>query len=254
VTPVHMLCTPHVFCGSRAKTGPEQKSAQIRGARAVLKYEIKVLKIKNAAQASHPRRIVRGSSGSPHPPLARRDDASGPSALPEGVPHLPKLAALVILRSQSATAAGADSPLPLVSGIGEEAATPGQPVRVRTRFRNVPRRFTLENHRLLQALPQSSGKLRKLSRFRCSHSPSQPRPPQQKNSPPLCENCGRKVFLVETRGKLRTCRFAGQTRASQARSLDRILDLQNPANLRFHRVDFGIASSGEVGHPSVSQT
>ena len=33
-------------------------------------------------------------------------------------------------------------------------------------FRNVPRRFTLENHRLLQALPQSSGKLRKLSRFR----------------------------------------------------------------------------------------
>jgi len=94
-----------------------------------------------------------------------------------------------------------------------------------TRFRNVPRRFTLENHRLLQALPQSSGKLRKLSRFRCSHSPSEPRPPQQKNSPPLCENCGRKALLVETRGKLRTCRFAGQTHASQARSLDRIFGL-----------------------------
>jgi hypothetical protein len=110
---------------------------------------------------------------------------------------------LAILRSQSATAAGAGSPFPLMSGIGEEAATPGQPVRVCTRFRNVPRRFTLENHRLLQALPQSSGKLRKLSRFRCTHSPSEPLRPQQKNSPPLCENCGRKAFLVETRGKLR---------------------------------------------------
>jgi hypothetical protein len=71
-------------------------------------------------------------------------------------------------------------------------------------FRTVLRRFTLENHRLLQALPQSSGKLRKLSRFRCSHSPSQPRPPQQKRCSPLCRNCGRKLFLVETRGKLRT--------------------------------------------------
>jgi hypothetical protein len=37
---------------------------------------------KNAAGASHPSRIVRGSSDLPHPPLARRDDASGPSALP----------------------------------------------------------------------------------------------------------------------------------------------------------------------------
>ena len=114
---------------------------------------------------------------------------------------MPKLAALAILRSHSATAAGAGSPFPLISGIGEEAATPGQPARVRTRLRNVPRRFTLENHRLLQALPQSSGKLRKLSRFRCSHSPSQPRPPQHKKSPRLCRNCGRKAFLVETRGK-----------------------------------------------------
>jgi hypothetical protein len=124
-----------------------------------------------------------------------------PDSAPKGVPHLPKLAALAILRSHSATAAGAGSPFPLMSGIGEEAATPGQPARVRTRLRNVPRRFTLENHRLLQALPQSSGKLRKLSRFRCSHSPSQPRPPQHKKSPCLCRNCGRKAFLVETRGK-----------------------------------------------------
>src|ERR1700691_2807403 len=42
----------------------------------------KVIPNKNAAGASHPSRIVRGPSDSPHPPLARRDDASGPTALP----------------------------------------------------------------------------------------------------------------------------------------------------------------------------
>ena len=73
---------------------------------------------------------------------------------------------------------GGRQPIPTHERVGEEAATPGQPVRVRTRFRYVPRRFTLENHRLLQALPQSSGKLRKLSRFRCTHSQPEPRRPQ----------------------------------------------------------------------------
>jgi hypothetical protein len=51
------------------------------------------------------------------------------------------------------------------SGMGEEAATPGQPVHAYAHFRNVPRQFTLENRRLPLALPQSSGELRNLSRF-----------------------------------------------------------------------------------------
>jgi hypothetical protein len=44
-------------------------------------------------------------------------------------------------------------PILHVSRMGEEAATPGQPPRVHTHFGIVPRRFTLENHRLLLALP-----------------------------------------------------------------------------------------------------
>ena len=41
--------------------------------------------------------------------------------------------------------------------MGEEAATPGQPVALARVFWNVPRQFTLENHRLPLALPQSFG-------------------------------------------------------------------------------------------------
>jgi hypothetical protein len=44
--------------------------------------------------------------------------------------------------------------------MGEEAATPGQPVALARVFWIVPRQFTLENHRLPLALPQSFGKLR----------------------------------------------------------------------------------------------
>jgi hypothetical protein len=44
--------------------------------------------------------------------------------------------------------------------VGEEAATPGQPVALARVFWSVRRRFTLENRRLPLALPQSSGKLR----------------------------------------------------------------------------------------------
>jgi hypothetical protein len=46
------------------------------------------------------------------------------------------------------------------SKVGEEAATPGQPVALARVFWNVPRQFTLENRRLPLALPQSFGKLR----------------------------------------------------------------------------------------------
>jgi hypothetical protein len=54
-------------------------------------------------------------------------------------------------------------------------------------FRNVPRRFTLENHRLLQALPQSSGKLRKLSRFRALTFPHIPVARKKKTAPSCAE-------------------------------------------------------------------
>jgi len=46
------------------------------------------------------------------------------------------------------------------SEVGEEAATPGQPVALARVFWSVPRQFTLENRRLPLALPQSFGKLR----------------------------------------------------------------------------------------------
>jgi hypothetical protein len=52
-----------------------------------------------------------------------------------------------------------------MSGMGEEAAMPGQPARASAHFWNVPRQFTLENRRLPLTLPQSSGKFRNLSRF-----------------------------------------------------------------------------------------
>jgi hypothetical protein len=52
-----------------------------------------------------------------------------------------------------------------MSGMGEEAAMPGQPARAYAHFWNVPRQFTLENRRLPLTLPQSSGKFRNLSRF-----------------------------------------------------------------------------------------
>ena len=46
------------------------------------------------------------------------------------------------------------------SEVGEEAATPGQPVALARVFWSVPRQFTLENRRLPLALPLSFGKLR----------------------------------------------------------------------------------------------
>jgi len=64
---------------------------------------------------------------SPRPPLARRHDASGPTALPRECHFCPKPAARRDLATTTATAAETGSPVPLVSGIGEEAATPGQP-------------------------------------------------------------------------------------------------------------------------------
>jgi hypothetical protein len=80
-----------------------------------------------------------------------------------------------ILHQKSATAAVVSDPCPAPSlacseeqqskSRREEAAMPGQPVRARARFRNVPQRFTLENRRLPLTLPQSFSR-HKNSRFR----------------------------------------------------------------------------------------
>jgi len=69
------------------------------------------------------------------------------------------------LRSQTRNRCGGQRPFLLRAPKsneqdGEEAATPGQPVRACARFWNIPRQFTLENYRLPLALPQSFGELR----------------------------------------------------------------------------------------------
>jgi hypothetical protein len=132
----------------------------------------------------------------------RRNDRFGPSTL-RRASHLPKPSCRsATLRSRTCNCCGGQRPCPAPkSGKGEEAATPGQPV-AHPRSWSVPRRFTLENHRLPLALPQSLGKLRKHSRFRCTHSQPECRAPQYKKSAPLCRNCGRCDFPVEYRGKL----------------------------------------------------
>ena len=106
-----------------------------------------------------------------------------------------------IRRSQNPQSPRWPAALPCsLSGMGEEAATPGQPVRAYARFRNVPRQFTLENYRLPLALPQSSGKFRK-AHVCCTHSVTDCFAGQLEILVSLCRNCGRCDFLVETRGK-----------------------------------------------------
>ena len=75
---------------------------------------------------------------------------------------MPKpVAHAVISRSQADNRCGGQRPCPAPSSeehrarTGEEAATPGQPVHARALIWSVPRQFTLENHRLPLALPQS---------------------------------------------------------------------------------------------------
>ena len=67
----------------------------------------------------------------------------------------------VILRSRTCSFNGASGPMSCSEKqVGEEAATPRQPVALARVFWSVPRQFTLENRRLPLALPQSFGKLR----------------------------------------------------------------------------------------------
>ena len=100
----------------------------------------------------------------------RRNDRFSPASLAlfqaTSVAFAKASCPFVISRSRSGKLCGGQRPVPVrcsraTHRVGEEAAMPGQPVAL-ARSLEVPRRFTLENHRLPLALPQSFGKLRKL--------------------------------------------------------------------------------------------
>ncbi len=123
----------------------------------------------------------------------------------KGVPHLPKPAADTSpCDHESTTATVGQRPCPAPrSRMGEEAATPGQPVALARIFwippGNSPSRITgcrwlCRNH------PASSGTFT----FRCTHSPSGHCASQHKKDLPLCRSCGGRDFPVEDRGKLRS--------------------------------------------------
>jgi hypothetical protein len=88
---------------------------------------------------------------------------------------------LAIANPATATVASSSIPLQRAEW-GEEAATPGQPVRARAHFWNVPRQSTLENRRLPLALPQSFGKIRNVHVSLQTLSGRSCRPARQKGS------------------------------------------------------------------------
>jgi hypothetical protein len=114
----------------------------------------------------------------PHPPGAApsRTRSLKSPAFKTTIAAFAKASCASRSRDRAATAADGQRPCscrlnsapkspPSKTGMGEEAATPGQPAALSRSSEVVPRRFTLENHRLPLALPQSFGKLR-TSRFR----------------------------------------------------------------------------------------
>jgi hypothetical protein len=138
----------------------------------------------------------------------RWNDRFSPTALERSAAFAKASCRFMISRSQgpryhdSATAAVASGPVLLPAPkstrrMGEEAATPGQPVALARVFWIIPRQFTLENHRLPLALPQSFGKLRKLHVSLNPLSASLSRPATQKTCPlvkklwTMCLPCGR---------------------------------------------------------------
>jgi len=96
----------------------------------------------------------------------------------EGTPHLPKPTTPATLRSRTAAVASKPSPDQGSGGGGRNARATS---RV-SAFLEIPRRFTLANHRLPLALPQSSGKLRTLTFSLHSLSGTTLRPATQNKS------------------------------------------------------------------------
>jgi hypothetical protein len=86
---------------------------------------------------------------------------------------------------------------------------PGQPAHAYARSRMSPGDSLSRIAGLPPALPQSSSKLKKLSRFHCRHFAARRGSPQQENLVCLCRSCELCGLLVESDGKNRVkCVFA----------------------------------------------
>jgi hypothetical protein len=115
------------------------------------------------------------TSFSPTAPCQRMNSSAVSSIEPISAAHAAFAKACRCPRSrdrvrQSSSASGpcpASAPKSSEAGMGEEAATPGLPVRARARHWTFPRQFTLENRRLPLALPRSFGRFRNHV-FRCN--------------------------------------------------------------------------------------
>jgi hypothetical protein len=143
----------------------------------------------NAAEASHLGRIVRGF-------LLwlvtawRRNDRFSPTALESSTAFAKARCRFVLLRLRTCDRRGGQRPVPAqrsgIGGGGRNApetscacASAGFPPAIHPR-ESPDRRWLCRNH------SASSGTLT----FRCTHSPSHPRPQQYKNHARLCRNCG----------------------------------------------------------------
>jgi len=92
----------------------------------------------------------------------RRNDRLGPTALPLEHRFCRSQLPIRDLAITSPQLSGGQQALVLLlrTGRGGRPQRPGNQFRACTRFRNVPRRFTLKNRRLSLALPQSFSRLR----------------------------------------------------------------------------------------------
>jgi len=115
------------------------------------------------------------------------------------------------LRSPTRNRCGGHRPLSTLSSSEELKSRTGggrnaRATRVRAGARNsgIPQRLTLMNRQLAAGSAAIIQRDQELSRFRCTHSPPHPTPPQPKKLPSLCRTCGRCAFPVDARGNLRT--------------------------------------------------
>jgi hypothetical protein len=143
----------------------------------------------NAVQASHPDRIRTW-----FPALLvtawRRNDRFSPTALQRSAAFAEACCRFVILRSRTCKLCGGQRPFPAPrSRVGEEAATPGQPVALARVFWKSPGdspsritgcRWLCRNH------SASSGNIT----FRCTHSYPDCCTSQHKKLVLLCRSCG----------------------------------------------------------------
>jgi len=138
-----------------------------------------------------------------HRMAAEWRSSPAPAALQKSAAHLPKpVTRFMISRSRFCNRAVASGPVPAPpSGVGEEAATPGQPVRARALSWIPPAIHPRES-------PVAAGsaaiirQAQELSRFAASTLKQSDCDSQHKNSVSLWRNCAGRIFPVEVRGKL----------------------------------------------------